>query len=96
MKRRLGRLEGRHLADTFGRVLAGTAVLALLSWLVAQGLGYGTPGAAVVATVAALVVGGAGFLVTVHLLGVGELGMLRDALRRSPRSSEPGSNNAAV
>jgi putative peptidoglycan lipid II flippase len=89
MRRRLRRLEGRQLVDSFGRVLAGTAVLALLAWLVAQAVGYGTPGRAIVATVAALVVGGGGFLVTVHLLRVGELGMLRDALRRSPPATDP-------
>jgi putative peptidoglycan lipid II flippase len=99
MQRRLGRLEGRQLVDTFGRVLAGSAVLALLSWLVAQALGYATPGAAIVATVAALVVGGAGFLVTVHLLGVRELGLLRDALRRTDPTApvaEPGDGEPAV
>lgn len=96
MRRRLGRLEGHQLVDTFGRVLAGSAVLAVLSWLVAQGLGYATPGAAVVATTVALVVGGAGFLVTVHLLGVGELGLLRDALRRSAPATEPGHGGPAV
>jgi putative peptidoglycan lipid II flippase len=99
MRRRLDRLEGRHLADTFLRVLAGTAVLAGLSWAVAQAIGYDTPGRAIVATVAALVVGGTGFLVTVHLLRVGELRLLRDALRRSAPVADgagPGPEEAAV
>jgi putative peptidoglycan lipid II flippase len=91
MRRRLDRLEGRHLADTFLRVLVGTVVLAGLAWGVAQIIGYGTPGRAIVATGAALVVGGAGFLVTVHLLRVGELRLLRDSLRRSlPAVDVPG------
>ena len=47
-------------------------------------IGYGTPGRAILATIAALVVGGAGFLVTLQLLHVGELSLLRDAVRRRP------------
>lgn len=91
MRRRLDRLEGRHLADTFLRVLAGTVVLAGLAWGVAQTIGYDTPGRAIVATGAAMVAGGAGFLVTVHLLRVGELRLLRDSLRRSlPAVDVPG------
>ncbi len=99
MRRRLDRLEGRHLADTFLRVLAGTVVLAGLAWSVAQAVGYDTPGRAIVATGAALVVGGAGFLVTVHLLRVGELRLLRDSLRRSVPAVDgpgPGPEEAAV
>jgi putative peptidoglycan lipid II flippase len=99
MRRRLDRLEGRHLVDTFGRVLAGTAVLALLAWVVAQAIGYGTPGRAIVATTAALVVGGTGFLVTVHLLRVGELRLLRDAVRRPVVTTDeavPGPEDAAL
>jgi putative peptidoglycan lipid II flippase len=99
MRRRLDRLEGRHLADTFLRVLAGTVVLAGLAWAVAQTIGYDTPGRAIVATGAAIVVGGAGLLVTVHLLRVGELRLLRDSLRRSVPAVDgpgPGPEEAAV
>lgn len=84
MRRRLGRLEGRHMIDTLARVLIATAVLAVLAWAVAHVIGYATPGQAIVATTAALVVGGAGFLVTLQLLHVGELSLLRDAVRRRP------------
>jgi peptidoglycan biosynthesis protein MviN/MurJ (putative lipid II flippase) len=96
MRRRLGRLEGRGLVDTFVRVLAGSGVLALLAWPVARAVGYGTPGRAIVATVAALVVGGAGFLVTVTVLRVGEVGMLRDALRRRDPVVEAGGGQTSV
>ena len=71
----------------------------MLAWTVAQTIGYATPGRAIVATGAALVVGGAGFLVTVHLLRVGELRLLRDALRRSLPAVDgpgPGPEEAAV
>src|SRR3954453_17089515 len=63
MRRRLGRLEGRRMVGALGRVLIATAVLAALSWGVATVIGYSTPGAAIVATAAAIIVGGAGFLV---------------------------------
>jgi putative peptidoglycan lipid II flippase len=96
MRRRLGRLEGRQLADTFGRVLAGSAVLAVLAWLVARAVGYATPGRAIVATAAALAVGGAGFLLTTSLLRVGELRMLRDAVRRRTPAPDAGTGGAAV
>lgn len=96
MRRRLGRLDAHRMVDTFARVLAGSAVLAVASWLVAQALGYATPGRAIVATAAALAVGGAGFLLTVHLLRVGEVRMLRDAVRRQPAVGEPGAGEPAV
>jgi putative peptidoglycan lipid II flippase len=84
MRRRLGRLEGRRIADTLGRVLVATAVLAALAWTVATVIGYGTPARAFVATVAALLVGGAGLLATLQVLHVDELSLLRDAVRRRP------------
>ena len=84
MRRRLGRLEGRRTADTLGRVLAATAVLAALAWGVATAIGYSTPARAILATAAALLVGLVGFLATLQVLHVGELALLRDALRRRP------------
>ncbi len=84
MRRRLGRLEGRHMIDTLARVFAATVVLGALAWGVATVIGYATPARAMVATGAALVVGGAGFLATLQLLRVGELSLLRDAVRRRP------------
>ncbi|HEY3725374.1 MAG TPA: murein biosynthesis integral membrane protein MurJ [Acidimicrobiia bacterium] len=84
MRRRLGRLEGRRTADTLGRVLVATAVLAALAWGVATAIGDATPGRAILATAAALVVGLAGFLAVLQVLHVGELALLRDALRRRP------------
>ena len=82
MRRRLGRLEGREMIDTLARVLVATVVLGALAWGVSTVVGYGTPGRAIVAVIAALVVGGAGFLVTLQLLHVRELALLRDVLLR--------------
>ncbi len=87
MRRRLGRLEGRQMADTLGRVLVATFVLAVLSWGTATLVGYDSPGRAIIATAAALLVGGAAFLGTLQLLHVSELSLLRDAIRRRPLSA---------
>ena len=84
MRRRLGRLEGRHIVDTLARVLVATAVLSALSWGVATVIGYGSPARAILAVIAALLVGGAGFLAALQLLHVHELSLLRDAVRRRP------------
>ncbi len=84
MRRRLGRLEGRRIADMLGRVLVATAVLAALAWGVAAAIGYGTPARAILATAAAVLVGLAGFVTTLQVLHVSELALLRDALRRRP------------
>ena len=91
MRRRLGRLEARSIIDSLVRVLVATGVLGALAWAVAAAVGYGTPGTALLATLAALVVGGAAFLGTLQLLHVRELGLLRDALRRRPlRAADEG------
>jgi putative peptidoglycan lipid II flippase len=87
MRRRLGRLEGRRMVDSLGRVLIATAVLAALAWGVATVIGYSTPASAIVATAAAIIVGGAGFLLALNLLHVSELSLLRDAVRRRPLSA---------
>ncbi len=87
MRRRLGRLEGRHMADTLARVLTASVVLGALAWGVSTVIGYATPGRAIVATGAALAIGGVGFLATLQVLHVGELSLLRDALRRRPLSA---------
>jgi putative peptidoglycan lipid II flippase len=84
MRKRLDRLEGRRIVDTLARVLCATAVLAVLAWGTASVIGYATPGRAIAATSAALLVGGAGFVASLHLLRVGELALLRDAIRRRP------------
>lgn len=91
MRRRLGRLEGRHTADLVLRVSGAALVLAALAWGVANGLGYGTAPAAILATAAALVAGGLGFAVVLRLLHVEELTALRGALRGRGQAVEPGS-----
>lgn len=84
MRKRLGRLDGRRVVDTLARVLGATVVLAALAWGTAEVIGYGTPSRAIAATIAALLIGGAGFLAALQVLHVSELGLLRDAVRRRP------------
>jgi putative peptidoglycan lipid II flippase len=87
MRRRLGRLEGRQMADSLARVLVATVVLSVLAWGTATVIGYASPSRAIIATAAALLVGGIGFLATLQLLHVRELSLLRDAIRRRPLSA---------
>lgn len=84
MRQRLARLDGRDTVQTLVRVLVATGVLAALAWTVATVVGYDTPGRAIVATTAALLVGTTAFLATLHLLHVRELTTLKAALRRKP------------
>jgi putative peptidoglycan lipid II flippase len=81
-RRRLGRLEGRVLVESVLRVGAATAALAVVAWGVATAVGYGTPARAIVATAAASLAGLGAFLAVARLLGVAELSLLVDAVRR--------------
>lgn len=84
MRHRLHRLEGRRLTESLGRVVAGSAVLGASAWIVAQAIGYGGANQAVLATVAALTVGGGLFLLVLRVLRADELTSLAAALRRRP------------
>ena len=75
------------MAEMLTRVLLATFVLAALAWGTATVIGYATPGKAIIATTAALLVGGAGFLGMLQLLHVSELSLLYDAIRRRPLSA---------
>jgi len=82
MDHRLHALRGRQIGSTTARVLTVAAIVAGVTWGIAEQLGYDTPRAALVASMVAgpvgLVVGIAGLWV----LRVHELGELRDAFRR--------------
>ena len=84
MRQRLARLEGRAILQTFVRVGIATLLLAGIAWLVATAIGYGTAPRAIVATVAALALGGAAFLFALRAMHVRELTDLTSALRRKP------------
>jgi putative peptidoglycan lipid II flippase len=84
MRRRLRRLEGRRMLESLARVVLASAVLGASSWLVATAIGYGSANRALLATVAALAVGGGLFLLVLRLLDAEELSGLRAALRRRP------------
>ncbi|MGH9024906.1 MAG: murein biosynthesis integral membrane protein MurJ [Acidimicrobiia bacterium] len=83
LRRRLGRLDGRRLASTFGRLGLAAVLAAAAAWPVARLIGYGSTGQATLALVAGAVTGAVVYFGALVLLRVEELGMLR-ALRRGP------------
>jgi putative peptidoglycan lipid II flippase len=89
LRRRLGRLDGHQSAASLGRMAGAGAVASAVAWAVATAIGFGDAGRAVVATTFALVAGGLVYLVGLRVLRVEELGLLRDALRRTPPTSSP-------
>jgi putative peptidoglycan lipid II flippase len=82
LRRRLGRLEGRRTLTSAGRVVGASAVLGATAWLVAQAVGYSGANQALVATAAAVVVGGGLYLVVLRLLHAEELTSLLATLQR--------------
>jgi putative peptidoglycan lipid II flippase len=82
MSRRLGGLRGRQVGSTFARVLVVAAVVAAVTWAVADQLGYATPSAAILACAVAgaigLVIAGTG----IWAMRIHEYHDLRDAFRR--------------
>ncbi len=84
MRHRLHRLEGRRTLDSLGRVALASVVLAVSSFLVAHVIGFDTANEALLATTAAIAVGGSLFLLVLRLLRAEELTSLADALRRRP------------
>jgi putative peptidoglycan lipid II flippase len=86
LRRRLGRLDGRRLGSTFGRLALGAVAAAVAAWLVARAVGYGSTGEAAAALIGGAAVGGAVYVGALVLLRVSELGLLR-GLRRAPAVS---------
>ncbi|MFA5882696.1 MAG: murein biosynthesis integral membrane protein MurJ [Acidimicrobiia bacterium] len=82
MSRRLGGLRGRQVGSTFARVLVVAAVVAAVTWLVANQIGYATPNEAILACAVA---GTAGVVVAIAglwAMRIHEYTDLRDAFRR--------------
>jgi len=82
MSRRLGGLRGRQVGSTFARVLVVAAVVAAVTYAIAQRLGDATPNEAIVTCVVA---GTAGLVVAVvglWAMRIHEYHELRDAFRR--------------
>jgi putative peptidoglycan lipid II flippase len=73
LRRRLGYIDGRRLMDTLGRSLAAGGLVALVTWLIARGLGWSTPWAALATTVAGVVIGFAEYVAVTAALRMREL-----------------------
>jgi putative peptidoglycan lipid II flippase len=84
LRRRLGRLDGRRLGSTFGRLAIAALLAGAAAWPVARLIGYESTGQATLALVCAVAVGAAVYVGALVALRVEELGMLR-SLRRAPK-----------
>ncbi len=82
MSRRLGGLRGRQVGSTFARVLVVAAVVAAVTYAIADRLGSATPSEAIVTCVVAGTVGLVVAMVGLRAMRVPEYHDLRDAFRR--------------
>ena len=86
LRRRVGRLEGRRLAVTTGKIAIAAGVMGVVTWGASRAVGSPTGGGAVVRLVVGVLVGvvvyGAGLL----LLRVEEVDWVRSRLLRRGRS----------
>jgi putative peptidoglycan lipid II flippase len=80
LRRRLGRFDGRRIADTTARVLTTGLVVAAAAWAVSRVLGWETTGRAVLTTAVGLLVGIAACVGGFTILRVPELANLRALL----------------
>jgi len=87
LRSRWRRLEGRETLRTARRLALACGALAVVAWGTARLLTYATPTRALVATAAALVLGGAAFLASGRALRVGELSLIVRGLARRPAAS---------
>ena len=83
LRRRAGRLEGRRLATSTGRVLAATAVMGGVVWLVVHAVGEPTGPGAIARLAAGVVTGVVVFGASALALRVEEVDTLRRRLRRA-------------
>ena len=83
LRGRAGRLEGRRLAGSTGRVAIATAVMGGLTWIVVHAVGDPTGSGALVRLAAGVVTGVVVFAVAVLVLRVEEVEALRNRLRRA-------------
>ncbi|HUF83539.1 MAG TPA: lipid II flippase MurJ, partial [Acidimicrobiia bacterium] len=80
LRRRLGRFDGRRIADTTVRVLATGLVVAAATWAVARAMGWDSPSRAVLTTAVGVLVGIAACVGGFIVARVPELANLRALL----------------
>jgi putative peptidoglycan lipid II flippase len=73
LHRRLGDLDGRRFGSTLTRSLAAGGVVALVTWLIAHGMGWSTPWVALGTTVVASIIGFAAYFAVAAALRMREL-----------------------
>ena len=91
LRRRLGRVNGRELADSAWRILLASAVVAGVAYGVWRGLDEAlgrSVGAQVISVGLSCLAAAAAYLVLARLLGIRELGALLSLVGRSGRRSE--------
>src|SRR5262249_51274700 len=57
LRQRLGYMDGRRFADTLARSLAAGGLVALVTWMIARGLGWANPWVALATTIVGATVG---------------------------------------
>ena len=87
LRRRLGYMDGRRLIDTLARSLAG-GLVALVTWMIARGLGWSNPWVALGTTVVGATVGFAEYFAVTAALRMRELDDLWSLF--APESAEGG------
>jgi putative peptidoglycan lipid II flippase len=83
LRRRVGRLDGRRMAVSMGRMTAAAGVMGLVVWLASRAVGSPTGGGAIVRMVVGVLVGVIVYGGGVLLLRVEEVDALRRRLRRA-------------
>jgi putative peptidoglycan lipid II flippase len=90
LRNRLGSLDGRRNLIAIARIAAPAGVATLVAWIAGTAIGDADAARAIVACLVAITAAAAVYLVGLRLLGVPELAMLRDAVRRQPVTTPAG------
>jgi putative peptidoglycan lipid II flippase len=100
LRRRLGYIDGRRLIDTLSRSLAAGGLVALVTWLIARGLGWSGPWVALGTTIVGVVVGFAEYIAVTAALRMRELddlwSLFAPRVRRGGRQHPPVAPEAAL
>jgi len=90
LRHRLGSLEGRRNTVAVARIAVASAVTTAVAWAIGTAIGDESAAEAIAACAVAITAAAAVYLVGLRMLGVPEVAMLRDALRRKPVTTAAG------
>jgi putative peptidoglycan lipid II flippase len=100
LRRRLGYIDGRRLIDTLSRSLAAGGLVALVTWMIARGLGWSNAWVAVGTTLVGATVGFAEYFAVTAALRMRELddlwSLFAPRIRRGRGLQPPVSPEAAL